>query len=137
MKAGMFLVISSAALIFSCAAPVHQNPTTQEQRAEEHRRRYERADSLISVGIIKFTGGDGSSQENAIRIDGAKSGSEGIPAEYIYISKKHGNRDVDWKLQGQSLLGDKWKSYDLVEIEIQETKTIIGYYFDITDFFGK
>jgi len=137
MKARMFLVISSGVLIFSCAAPVYQSPMTPEQRAEEHRKRYERADSLISIGKIKFTGGDGSSKENAIKIDGAKSGSEGIPAEYIYISKKHGNRDVDWKLQGQSLLGDKGKSYDFVEIEIQESKTIVGYYFDITDFFGR
>ncbi len=137
MNVNKFLVISFGVLIFSCAAPIYQNHMTPEQRAEEHRKQYEIADSLITNGKIKFTGGDGSSEKNAIVIDGARSGREGVPAEYIFISKKHGNRERDWKLHGQSLLGEKGKSVDFIEIEILETKNIVGYYFDITDFFGR
>jgi hypothetical protein len=84
---------------------------------------------------IKFTGGDGLSIEDAIVIEGAANESEGVGAEYAYLSLVFGPQGSGWNLVSQSLLEDKGRAYDAMEIETRgATET---YYFDITSFFGK
>ena len=89
------------------------------------------------TGNIAYTGGDGTSIENAIIILGAKNSFEGIPAEYAYVGKLYGKRSVDWLFISQSLVNKKGKSYDVLTIQKPPSKENIILYFDITDFFGK
>ncbi len=60
----------------------------------------------------------------------------GISAEYQFLEKEFGRQNVDWKLQRQSVLHQKGKVYDRMEIELQDgsRKTV---FFDISEFFGK
>lgn len=84
---------------------------------------------------IKFTGGDGSSMEKAIVIEGALNESEGVGAEYDYLDLLFGPQGSGWQLEQQSLLSDKGKHYD--EMAIVHGGVQATYYFDITAFFGK
>jgi hypothetical protein len=85
---------------------------------------------------VTFTGGSGESMEKAVIIQGAPNSQIGVGAEYYYLEKRFGERQVDWKLIRQSLRGKGGKYYDLMQIELKDgTKKDI--YFDITDFFGK
>lgn len=79
------------------------------------------------------------SLEEAIKIKGAGNTDEGIAAENIWISGMHGERGVDWNKIGQSLdfSGDNRRQFDIIDIEIISTGDSIGYFFDITSFFGK
>ena len=85
-----------------------------------------------SEGHVTYSGGDGSSIDKAIFIMGAKEESEGVKAEYDYLDKHFPN----YKLVRQSLLNEKKRSCDLLEIT---TPDGVGraIYFDITDYFGK
>ena len=49
---------------------------------------------------VVYTGGDGTSIENAIIISGAGNSRNGIAAEYEYVAKKLGAKSVDWKIGG-------------------------------------
>jgi hypothetical protein len=89
----------------------------------------------IAGTAIKFTGGDGSSMEKAIVIEGALNESEGVGAEYDYLDLLFGPQGSGWQLQQQSLLSDKGRSYD--EMAIVHGGVQATYYFDITAFFGK
>jgi len=83
-----------------------------------------------------YSGGDGSSMEKAVIIN-AKSTMDGVPAEYDYISQKHGVRDEDWILVSQSLKKNSdGKAFDVINIELTEG-TSFSYFFDISEFFGK
>jgi hypothetical protein len=85
---------------------------------------------------ITLKGGPGDTLETAVVILGAPNSRVGISAEYYFLEKVFGPQDVDWKLKRQSVLRDKGKVYDRMEIELQNggKKTI---FFDITEFFGK
>jgi hypothetical protein len=85
---------------------------------------------------ITFKGGPGDAPETAVVIAGASDSMAGIAAEYSYLEKKFGPRSVDWKLKRQSVLPQKGKVYDRMEIELKGggQKTV---FFDITEFFGK
>ena len=85
---------------------------------------------------ISFTGGPGDTTATAVIISGAPNSRVGIDAEYYYLGKKFGQRNVDWKLKRQSVLQEKGKVYDCMEIEMKDgsKKTV---FFDITEFFGK
>jgi hypothetical protein len=84
---------------------------------------------------IKFTGGDGSSMEKAIVIEGALNESEGVGTEYDYLDLLFGPQGSGWQLEQQSLLSDKGRYYD--EMAIVHGGVQATYYFDITAFFGK
>jgi hypothetical protein len=79
---------------------------------------------------ITFAGGNGSSQQQAIRIVGAKGEMDGVHAEYIWLKK---NRP-DCKPGTQSLVQGK-RIYDVMEISCGGKRQSV--YFDITGYFGK
>lgn len=97
-------------------------PATGQQTIEEK----------IESGTIQFNGGNGLTKDSAIVIVGPVNDKEAISAEYIYISKKYGERYIDWKLQGQALLVDQGKSYDLMQIKDFKNNSKVSLYFDIT-----
>jgi hypothetical protein len=85
-------------------------------------------------GVI-FAGGSGDSPEEAIVIQNAGSHHAGINAEYLYLQKQFGERDVHWKLVFQALLkGEKRIDWMVIELTDGTTKSI---YFDTSEFFGK
>ncbi len=95
---------------------------------------------------VVYTGGDGTSVENAIVITGAGNSRNGIAAEYEYVAKKLGTKSVDWKPggQGQTTLSDenkknveKNKKYDVLTFQNVLNNETLTFYFDITDFYGK
>ncbi|HZY37461.1 MAG TPA: hypothetical protein VFE53_12475 [Mucilaginibacter sp.] len=74
---------------------------------------------------------DGSSFEKAIFIKETHE-QPGIDAEYAWIRDKYPNS----KLNGQALVNQKNKPYDIIHITTADgTKTDI--YFDISNFYGK
>jgi hypothetical protein len=82
-----------------------------------------------------YSGGDGTSIETAIVINTANS-FLGIPAEFKYIVKKHGQRDINWTVHLQSVLKKDGRSYDRLDIELIGGE-LKSYYFDITQFYGR
>jgi len=89
----------------------------------------------IAGTAIKFTGGDGSSMEKAIVIEGALNETEGVGAEYDYLDLLFGPQGSGWQLEQQSLLSEGGRYYD--EMAIVHGGVQASYYFDITAFFGK
>jgi len=85
---------------------------------------------------VTIKGGPGDTTATAVVISGAPNSRVGIDAEYYYLEKQYGQRNVDWKLKRQSVLREKGKVYDRMEIELKDggKKTV---FFDITEFFGK
>ena len=80
---------------------------------------------------ITYTGGPGDSFATAIIILGATDSSEGVQAEYDWLSQ---NRPGAQVLE-QALLSDNDRMYDMLTIRKQGHKEQV--YFDITDFFGR
>jgi hypothetical protein len=84
---------------------------------------------------IRFEGGSGESPEDAIVIKNAENHRAGVNAEYFYLRKRFGKRDVHWRLVVQALLkGDK--PVDRLTIELTDG-SIKDIYFDVSEFFGK
>ena len=85
---------------------------------------------------ISFKGGPGDTPETAVVISGAPNSMVGIEAEYYFLGKQFGRRNVEWKLKRQSVLNIKGKVYDRMEVELKNgsKKTV---FFDISEFFGK
>jgi len=81
--------------------------------------------------MVKISGGDGSSFEEAIKISNC-SNTEGVKQEYIEVRKRLGN----YQLIRQSLQDKNGRMFDVLEL-ILENGREITLYFDITDFFGK
>lgn len=122
----------------SASSPSDLVTTTMEDRASAPKARdVNTRQVLISNGDVEVIGGDGLSYETAIEIQGAANSSEGIPAEYAYISYEYGERGTDWRLMEQSLVHKGGKSYDVLKIYLIKEKEEIEVYFDISDFFGK
>jgi len=86
--------------------------------------------------LAGYSGKDGSSIKNAIKILGARDEIEGIRAEYQWLAEKFGEQGKGFTLEMQSLVDDGRRKYDRMDIMLADgtRKTI---YFDITDFFGK
>lgn len=81
--------------------------------------------------MVKISGGNGTSYENAIVITDC-SHFEGVDQEYVELKKRFGN----YKLIRQSLLEHNGKNYDLLEIQLEKgIKKLV--YFDVSEFFGK
>ena len=89
---------------------------------------------LLPGSSIRFEGGDGTSKERAIKIVGAHSEGDGVPAEYEYLNVLYGKGK--WKPGKQALLGDGGKNIDELDITDPSGQQI-SYFFDISDFFGK
>jgi hypothetical protein len=87
--------------------------------------------ATTAMAEITYTGGDGSTVETAIVIEGALGESDGVGSEYEWLAK---NRP-DAKMQSQALLNDGGKVYDLLIVQTGGKEEKI--YFDITAFFGK
>lgn len=81
--------------------------------------------------MVRVSGGDGSSLENAIIISDCDN-MEGVDQEYLEIRKRFGK----FKLILQSLLNHEGRMVDKLELELENGRKI-EVYFDITDFFGK
>ena len=87
---------------------------------------------------VTYSGGTGESFQDAIIITGAKDKSAGVSAEYQYISDKHGMRGNGWLLVGQTVIREKNKIVDVIEIQLGDSSIDRRiYYFDVSDFLGK
>jgi len=75
--------------------------------------------------------------EKAIIIKKVSSMKDGIAAEYAFLEEKLGTRGISWKPLGQYLVPSRNKYYDLIMIEMMNTKEIKYFWFDITKFFGR
>jgi len=87
---------------------------------------------------ISYSGGDGESFHEAIKINGARDKTTGVAAEYSYISTKYGARGTGWFLVGQTVIREKNKIVDVVEIQLGNNPSDRRiFYFDVSDFLGK
>ncbi len=84
---------------------------------------------------MAYSGGDGSSEENAVIIN-CNNSLIGISYEYSYIENLYGKRNEDWTVINQFLIHNNDKSYDKIEIELKNGSNKI-ICFEITQFFGK
>jgi hypothetical protein len=84
-----------------------------------------------SAQEASFSGGDGSSIENAVIIK-APNNFIGVRAEYNWIRKNHPN----WQLDQQSVLKGSGKVYDKMYFRTPDgQRTIL--FINVTDFYGK
>ena len=81
---------------------------------------------------LKFSGGDGSSIDQAVVIENVKTEAEGTEAEYAWIGKKF----PGFKFKSKGLVKKGEKKYDHV-LGIKADGTNADFYFDITLFVGK
>lgn len=82
---------------------------------------------------VKYGGGKGDSPEDAVVITGVHKQTEGVVAEYDYISTLHGEKNKNWSLYGQSILKEKDKVFDVIEIKLIDFNGEQRiYYFDVT-----
>ncbi len=83
---------------------------------------------------ISYSGDKGESFHDAVVMTGIKNQREGIAAEYRYISDMHGQRGQDWFLVGQTMIQDRNKVVDVVEIQLNNPSDRRLIYFDATNF---
>lgn len=86
---------------------------------------------------IQYSGGSGDSYEEAVKITGVTKNSEGVDAEYKYLSDKYGAKGRDWNIAGQTIFNEKGKAYDVIEIRLSTGGDNRIYYFDVSSFPGK
>ena len=67
---------------------------------------------------VHFSGGSGDSYEDAVVISGALKQNERLDAEYEYISNKHGLKNRDWSVAGQTIIHEGGKVFDVIEIKL-------------------
>lgn len=83
-----------------------------------------------------YSGGDGSSEDQAVLIQ-ARSSTEGVEAEYEYVKKLYGIRGMDWELNIQEFYtSEAERKIDVLKLRL-ENGSFAELYFDITEFFGK
>ena len=83
---------------------------------------------------ITFSGGNGDSNDSAIVISGVAKASDGVEAEYQYLSKLHGEKGNAWKIEGQTMITEEKKIYDIIEIVLMPSSQKRIYYFDVSKF---
>ena len=67
---------------------------------------------------VRYTGGDGSSPEEAIIVH-APDKPSGIRAEYLWIADRYGTRDIDYELMSKDLVfGEDGRVYDVHDLTI-------------------
>ena len=91
----------------------------------------------LDTSNVVYKGGDGKSPGSAVLILGTKNERSGIAAEYGWISKLHGERNVGWKYGEQSSVMYDGKRMDVIMIHTVPANATVAYYFDISDFYGK
>ncbi|MBN1129766.1 MAG: hypothetical protein JXA71_12305 [Chitinispirillaceae bacterium] len=111
------VVIAALALGFCCAS--QKASAKNAKSAQDH---------------ITFSGGSGDSHEDAIVINGVLKQSEGIEAEYRYLSKVYGIKDKNWKVDGQTMYREEKKVFDVIEIMLIPSGERRIYYFDVSGF---
>lgn len=83
-----------------------------------------------------FSGGDGSTPEDAVVIEEAGSHVAGVRAEKEYLSRLFGTEGIDWELKIQTLMErDDGTRIDEMTIE-KDSGGAETVYFDISNFFG-
>ena len=132
MGKALFIVLLIAALPFSILtgpSSIPLFPVAVPSYAQP-------ASNQPSKAPISLTGGPGDTPETAVVIIGAANSMAGVAAEYHYLERQFGRRQVDWRLKRQSVRRFQGKIYDAMEIELADgsRKTI---FFDISEFFGK
>ena len=120
MIARVLIVVSILILLPGC---------TNRQTANGKK---ENADPPISR--ITYTGGTGESFTEAVKIGGVRNQAEGIAAEYKFISDKHGPRGTGWFLVGQTVIREKNKIVDVIEIQLGDSPDRRIYYFEASEF---
>jgi hypothetical protein len=79
--------------------------------------------------------GDGQSIKTAVVIN-ARSALVGVPAEYEYVTGRHGQQDDGWRLESQMMTEQNGRHYDVLNIKLSSGESM-SYYFDATKFFGR
>lgn len=119
-----------------CAA--HRDDLDPELSASIRKRFAPDLLAKIDSGKIRFEGGDGASVDGAVRIVGAANGNEGVPAEYYFISRRHGVQGSDWRAAEQRNFNDnQGRKFDVVVVQVSGEYSTQTYYFDSTEFRGK
>ena len=99
------------------------NPTAPKEEAP--------AKVQTPVGTISYTGGDGSSVEHAVVINGAKGEDDGVRAEYTWLRQHY----HAYRLLRQGLRNVNGHAYDQMDIATSEGNRSV--FFDITSYYGK
>jgi len=86
-----------------------------------------------SSGI--YSGGPGDSVETAIVIN-ATNTIGGIAAEYVYIGRECGTKDVDWTVKSRMKTSHNNKHFDFFDVALKDGSRR-SFWFDITAFFGR
>ena len=81
---------------------------------------------------VTYSGGDGSSHQQAVVIEGACDETVGIAAEKAWLRQKY----PSYYMTMQSLQNLDNRHYDVIEFKMTDGQSN-KIYFDITDFFGK
>lgn len=84
-----------------------------------------------------YSGGDGSTPDQAVVIQDVSSNREGVRAEYEYLRRLYGERGKDWELKEQSMFEtNDGKQVDklVVKTDSEGTETV---YFDVSNFYGR
>jgi hypothetical protein len=82
---------------------------------------------------VHFSGGSGDSYEDAVVISGALKQNERLDAEYEYISNKHGLKNRDWSVAGQTIIHEAERfRRNRNQVGSDSERSI--YYFDVTSF---
>lgn len=93
---------------------------------------YKTIQDKINNNEITFSGGDGSSVENAIIISGVKNVEEIMISEQLFIMNKNGVMGSDWKAVFDGEITENGEKYDLIEINKLNENKIEQYYFDLS-----
>jgi hypothetical protein len=78
-----------------------------------------------------YAGGDGSSLEHAVVINGAKGESDGVQAEYVWLRRHYPTH----RLLRQAVKSVGGRMYDQMDMATPEGERSV--FFDITAFYGK
>jgi hypothetical protein len=66
--------------------------------------------------------------------NGVEKPTEGVEAEYRYISKLHGEKDKNWRIDGQTMYREEKNIFDVIEISLIPSSQKRIYYFDVSKF---
>jgi hypothetical protein len=108
-----YLVLTLVVIAAGCAS--------QEQAVRQNR----------AVAAVTFSGGSGESGDSAIVIHGIEKPSEGVEAEYRYLSQRHGIKDRDWRIESQTVTREDKNVYDVIEIMLVPSAQKRIYYFEV------
>ena len=88
-------------------------------------------DLSINEGTLVIAGGTGDSLESAIIIKKTPRGLSAAGAEHLFLTKRFGQRGVNWTLVNQDLVRADGKVYDVYCVRLADTGERM-LYFDVT-----